>query len=101
MSHVSSAGARRPPRVNVHRRKPAVPPMRLTARTMRSTRDRRVRRRSAVEVHVQSSSWIRDSGPRLPLAIELARSVLLVVVAVLVVVVVLPALLELAAAAFH
>jgi hypothetical protein len=101
MSLVNFAVARRPPRVKVHPRRPAVPPARLAWPNTRRTSDRRARRLSTVRVRVRSNSRIRDMSPRLPLGIELVRAVLLLAVAVLAVVVALPALLDFAATPLH
>jgi hypothetical protein len=101
MSQTSIVGARHPPRVIVRRRRPAVPPARLTAPITKSTSDRRARRPSAVRVHAHSGSGIRETAPGLALGIELVRAVLLLAAAILAVLVALPVLLQLAAASFQ
>jgi hypothetical protein len=101
LSLVNAEGAHRPPRVGIRRRRPAVPPARLTWLNARAVRNRRARRLSAVSVRVRTSSRTRDTGHRLPLGIELVRVFVLLALTVFGVTVALPALLELAAAPFH
>ncbi len=101
VSGVGPVGARRPSRLNVHPRRPAVPAARLAALNTRPMRVRRARRLSAVRMQDRSRLRLPDSGHRLPLGIELLRAVVLVAAAILAVLVVLPTLLELAAAQFR
>jgi hypothetical protein len=101
LSLVNAARARRPPRVRIGRRRPAVPPARLTRLNARAARNRRARGLSAVSIGVRTSSRTRDTGHRLPLGIELVRVLTLLTLAVLAVIVLLPTLLESAAAPFN
>jgi hypothetical protein len=101
LSLVNVAGARRPPRVRIRRRRPAVPAARLTRLNAKPTRELRTRRLSAVSIRVRSRSRIGGSGNRLPLGMELVRVLILLTLAIFAVIVALPALLEWAAAPFH
>jgi hypothetical protein len=101
LSTVNAAGARRPARVRIRRRRPAAPPARLTRLDARAARYRRVARRSAVSIRERTRPRTRDTGYRLPPGVDLVRVLILLVLAVLAVVVVLPALLGFAAAPFR
>ena len=101
MPLVSSSGTRRPSRVKTQRRRSVVPPARPTWLNPRATRDRRARRLAAAGIGVRSRVRIRDTGHQLSLEIELVRATLLVALTVLSITLVLPALLQLAAAAFR
>jgi hypothetical protein len=101
LSLVNAEGAHRPPRVRIQRRRPAVPPARLTWLNARAARNPWARRPSAVSVRVRTSSRTRDTGHRLPIGIELVRVLILLTMAVLAVIVVLPILLESAAAPLY
>ena len=101
MPLVSSSGMRRPSHVKTHGRRPVVPRARPTWLNPRAARDRRPRRLTAAGMGVRSRVRIRDTGHQWPLEIELVRATLLVALAVLSITLVLPALLELATAAFR
>lgn len=100
-SGVRPVGARRPSRVKVQPRRPAVPAARLAALNTRPKRVQRARRLSAVRIQDRSRLRFPDTGHWLPLGIEVLRAVLLLAAAILAVFVALPALLEFAAAPFR
>jgi hypothetical protein len=101
LSLLNAAGARRPPRVRIRRRRPAVPPARLTRLNAKSMRTLRARRLSAVSIGVRSRPRMRDMSHSLPLGLELVRVLILLALAVFAVIVALPALLEFASVPFH
>ena len=98
VSGVGPVGARRPSRLNVQPRRPAVPAARLAALNTRPMSVHRARRLSAVRMQDRSRLRLSDTGHQLPLGIELLRAVVLLAAAILAVLIVLPTLLEFAAA---
>lgn len=101
MSLANAARARRPPRVRVRPRRPAVPPARLTRLNAKPLRISRARRLSAVSQRVRTRPRMRALSHSLPLGLEVVRVLILLGLTVLGVIVALPALLEFAAAPFH
>jgi hypothetical protein len=97
----NAAGARRPPRVRIRRRRPAVPPARLARLNAGPSRTLRARRLSAVSIGARSRPRMHDVSRSFPLGVELVRVLILLALAVFAVIVALPALLEFASAPFH